>query len=358
MLKVTADLGSRGALAILLVVLVACADDAPDLPSEPAVRPAKLVTIAEDEIVRTSNFPAVISAQASANLAFEVGGLIEELPVEEGIRVEEGALIARLDQRPFQNDVATARAQFDNAQAEFERAERLIAQDAIARSVFEQRRAARDVARASLDNARKRLEDSVITAPFDGIIARRHTEQFQNVAPGAPVVTLETTGAAEAVVQVPSTLVARSGQLEPIETLVFLDVAPNTPVPATLFSFSTQTQASAQTFEARFSFEPPEGLNILPGMTGNVRLKLARREGDMAARQVIVPLAAVVAEAGDPYVFVVDPGTYEISRRPVTVRPSEDGRLAVIDGLVAGETIVAAGAAFLQDGMTVRPYEG
>ncbi|MEM9839582.1 MAG: efflux RND transporter periplasmic adaptor subunit [Pseudomonadota bacterium] len=343
---------------ILLAAIAACSQGPATEDEGPRIRPAKLLTVEEDQIVRTVNLPAVIGAKGSTDLAFEVGGLLQEFPVEEGMQVSAGDLIGKLEQRQFQNEVATAKAQFDNAEAEYQRAERLLQQDAIARSVVDQRRASRDVARANLDTARKRLEDSVLTAPFDGVIARRFAEPFQNVSPMSAVVTLETTGAAEAVVQVPATLVVQSEQLEPLGSQVVLDAAPDVPMQAELFSFATQADAAAQTFEARFSFEPPEGLVILPGMTGTVQLRMQRREGDMALAQIIIPLEAVVSEAGNPFVFKVDPQSYQLTRTPIVVAPSDDGRLAVVEGLTVGDTIVAAGAAFLQDGMTIRPYEG
>lgn len=340
------------------LLLLACSSEPEVVDEAPRVRPAKLMTLQEADIVRTVNLPAVIGAQGSTDLAFEVGGLLQEFPVEEGMTVSAGDLIGRLEQRQFQNDVATAKAQYDNAEAEYQRAARLLEQDAIARSVVDQRRAARDVADAQLDTARKRLEDSVLTAPFDGIIARRYAEPFQNVSPLSPIVTLETTGAAEAVVQVPASLVVQSGQLQPVGSQVVLDAAPDMPMDTRLFSFATQADAAAQTFEARFSFEPPETLVILPGMTGTVQLRLSRGGDDARSSQLIIPLEAVVSEAGEPFVFKVDPDTYKLSRTPIVVAPSDDGRLAVVDGLAAGDVIVAAGAAFLQDGITIRPYEG
>ena len=96
-------------------------------------------------------------------------------------------------------------------------------------------------------------------------------DQFQTIAPQTPIVTIQSTGAAEAVVQIPSRLVANSNQIQPIETVVILDAAPDTPIPASIVSTSTRTDPRTQTFEVSFAFEPPEELTILPGMTGTLR---------------------------------------------------------------------------------------
>lgn len=325
-----------------------------------AIRPAKLIEIAATDNVRSLSFPAIVEASSSVNLTFQVSGLIEDVAVTEGDDVVNGQVIARLDQRDFRNNLATMQAQYNSAQSEFERAERLLNQDAISRSVYEQRQSQRDVARANLDSARKALEDTVLRSPFDGVVAVVQAVDFQNIAAQQDVVTLQTTGAAEAVVQIPATLVANSGRVEPIETALLLDAAPDQRLAAEFYSSTGQADTQTQTFEVRFAFMPPEDLLVLPGMTGTIESSLLIAAEDGTTDQILVPLSSIVAEGGQTFVWLVDTETMTVSRQAITVDEGNEGigeGIGVTNGLSPGDIIVGAGSAFLHEGMQVRRFE-
>jgi len=327
----------------------------PEIATEP--RPAKLIEITASEDLRVRTFPAIVEASSSVTLTFQVGGLIEDIAVTDGDLVNAGAVIARLDQRDFRNNLATAQAQYNSAQSDFARAERLLEQNAIARSVYEQRLAQRDVARAALDSAQKALDDTTLRSPFDGVVAEVFAVGFQNIGPQQAVATLQTSGDAEAVVQIPATLVANSGRIEPVEVALILDAAPNRRLPATLYATTTQADTQTQTYEARFAFSPPEDLRVLPGMTGTIEARLILASEDGVIERLTVPLSAVTYLGEDTYVWVVDPDTLTVSRRAVELEAGVGENLRVVNGLEVGDVIVGAGAAFLHDGMQIRRYE-
>lgn len=337
------------------LIVVGCSGAAEE--EEGPARPAKLFEITETDDVRGLNLPAVIEASRSSDLTFEVSGTLQELLVREGDFVRRGQVIARLDPRTFRNSFATAQAEYNNANAEYERAGRLVAENAIAQNVYEQRRTAREVARAQLDTARITLSDTALRAPFSGVIAVTHVERFENIAAQQEIVTLQTQGNAQAVVQVPATLVANSDQITPLETVLTLDAAPDTRIATTLRSTSTQADPSTQTFEVRFDFAPPGGLLILPGMTGTVRSQLALGEAAFTNDGVAIPLAAVQADGETRYVWLVDDEVMEVTRRDVTVAADVGEFMTVSEGLSIGDVIVSAGASYLHEGMRIRPYE-
>ena len=344
----------RGVAWFAVAFAVAGCSGEPETGGEPPVRPAKLLDVSAADSRVSVNLPAVFEASAIAELAFQSSGRVASIAVREGETVVAGAEIARLDQRDLQTELATAQARHQAAETEFRRAERLIAEDAISRAVLDQRRTQFEVAEATLEATRQRLEDSVLRAPFAGIVAAVHVEAFQNVAPQAAAVTLQSVGAAEAVIQVPATLVANAERIEPLETRVLLDAVPGVSVPGTLHSLSARADPAGQTFEVRIAFEPPDDVVILPGMTGTVHSSLAIVG---AVARIAVPIGALFAEAGARYVWVVDPESMTVSRRPVTVGEDVGETVPVIDGLTEGETIVAAGVSFLHEGMRIRRYE-
>ncbi len=330
--------------------------EAQDTPA--TVRPAKLIELTAGSDVRTVSFPAIIEASVSSQLTFQVGGLILELAVREGQLVEQGSTIARLDQRNFRNELATAEAQYDNANAEFQRAERLIAENAIARNIFDQRKSQRVVALAALDRARKALDDTVLEAPFSGVVASVHTEQFQNVQPLEPIITLQSTDVANAAVQVPASLIATSRRFETLETVVMLDVAPEVRIPAVFQSSTTQADVDTQTFLVQFVFTPPDDLIVLPGMTGIVesRSKPLTTDGNGSTARIRIPLSTILSDGVARYVWVIDKQTMTASRREVVLGAGVGETLLVLEGLEAGEVIVGAGASYLHEGMTIRPF--
>jgi len=343
-------------LSLVAACLSACGGDVETVREAP-VRPIKLITVEGTSNEFPVSYPAVVEAAQSSVLTFQVGGLLQELPVTEGELVEQGALIAKLDQRDFQNNLNSARAQFDNAESEYQRSRRLAEQDAISRSVLDGRKSARDIAKAQLDTAQKAFDDTELRAPFTGQIAAISVENFQNVGAQQPVATLQTAGAVEAVVDVPARIIAYVPQINPTNTVMVLDAAPNIAIPATFKEVSGQSDPTTQTYRARFNFTPPQELLILPGMTGSIDSTFVYL-GEQFDLGVSVPVGAVMADGDARYVWIVDQETMTVSRRDIEVSEDRFGEdVGVVSGLEGGEVIAGAGASYLFEGMQVRAWE-
>ena len=343
-------------LVAILVTTVSCGDRDTEEKREPVVRPIKLMTISMASDLQTSRYPAVVSAGRFSELSFQVGGLIEEIAVVEAQMVNAGDLIARLDQRDFKSNLASARSQFQNAEEEYQRAVRLAAEDAIARSVLEQRESQRDVARAQLDTAEKALEDTVLEAPFTGVVAQVPVRERENAATGQLVAALMDTDTLEVTVDLPARVIAESLQVEDRGSVVILDAAPDTRINADFKEANLLADTASQTYGVTFTFDPPENLVILPGMNATVELSRARVSEAGAANRKSVPLSAISSDGDSTYVWVVDQDTMTVSRRDITVADGVGEFAVVTEGLVSGEIIATAGASFLADGMQVRRW--
>lgn len=349
---------NRVVTAILAVAVAGCSGGGEDQTDRAAkVRPAKLIEVEMASNQRDLRFPAIIRAAQSADLTFQVPGEIREINALEGDEVEEGFVIARLDQRDALNGLAQAKAEFDNATTEFQRAERLSAQEAIAASVLDTRRTQKDVAEAAYRTAQKAVGDTVLKVPFDGFISNVSGRQFQNVQAKESIAVLQS-NEVEAVINVPGTIIARTPQLEPVGVRVILEAAPDAEIIAQFKEASGEADPSTQTYEITFSFVPPEDLFILPGMTATVESSfLFGNDQDIVAQGIAVPLASILAEGNDTFVWIVDSKTMKISKRKVTAESDAGDYVTVTEGLSGGELIVAAGASFFHDGMTVRQWE-
>ncbi len=322
-----------------------------------SVRPVKLITVSTVGTAQVSKFPAVIDAYRMSELSLQVGGMLQEFPVTEAQRLNRGDLIAKLDQRDFKSAFVSAKAQFKNAEEEYQRAARLAEQDAIARSVLEQRLAQRDVSRAQLDSAEKALEDSMLTAPYNGVVAQVMVKNLQTISPGQVMVKFISGDLLEATIDLPASFLAQIPKNESAnnhrQAFIILDAAPNQIIEATYKEASLLADTTSQTYAITFTFQPPENLMVLPGMNATVELRIQHKA---QITRVAVPLDAITSDGKNKYVWAVDKETMTVTKRLVTIENSVGKMVVVTAGLEVNETIAGAGAAYLSEGMKIKEW--
>lgn len=324
--------------------------------NEEVVRPVKMITIEAASNIQDIKLPAVIQASSSADLTFKVSGQLVEFPVSSSQKVKKGDVVGKLDTRSYQNEVTSAQTDFDAAKQDFDRAVTLLAQDAIAKKVHDQREATLKVAQTRLDNAKKALEDTVLLAPFDGIISKKHVSKRDNVQALAKIATLQTIGNAEASVQVPASLVANSRNIETLESFVILDSSPDIKMLTKFVSASTEADPQTQTFKVTYAFSPPESIVILPGMTGSIEAKITDKNAATSS-QIRVPIAAISAEGEKTFVWIIQKKSMTATRREITVGESLGQEVLVTSGLQVGDTVAGAGGQYLHEGMKVSEFK-
>lgn len=348
------------ALLSLAVFLSGCGrtSDRPSADGE-TVRPVLYHEVLAADGVRTRSFPARITAADLRELSFTVPGVVQSVWVRESEKVSAGQLLAELDLRDYESGLAAVAARVENAQQELDRARRLFEQDAIARSILEQRETVARVAQSEFEAAQKALADGRIVAPFDGVVSRVLIEVAQTVGPGAPAIRMFSRDMLEATIAVPASLVvnADGSRREKLGALIRLDADRATAIPADFKKAEMEADASSQSFAATFGFQAPEGLMVLPGMNAEVELKLGA--GQAPANLIQVPLRAVVSEGGRHFVWVVDVSAepHRVALREVVLSAGIGESIPVEAGLVAGETIVAAGVSGLVEGLAVRRWD-
>jgi RND family efflux transporter MFP subunit len=333
-------------------LLGGCREAAPP-PSPEVSRPVAILEIAGIASISGLRFPGRVQATRRAELAFNVPGRIVEFPAEEGDNLSAGTLIARLDPAIFETRLSAARAEFDKARADYDRVREIWDKSqAVARAEVDQRRTAMEVARSSFAAAKRDAEDTRLTAPFDGVVARRHVENFQNVQAKEPIVSLQNVDELEIVIHVPERIM-RSEPRRAAGYAQFDDI-PGRRFPVSLKSYSTEADPQTQTYEVVLRLTRPQDVTILPGMSAEVLPGDA--PDNEAPSSVAIPLNAVAAGPdGTPRVWVVDPDTDRVAARAVSVGAVQGSDIIVLDGLRIGERIVTAGLGHLREGMWVRP---
>jgi len=342
----------------LILLLTACDTTSPlDANKTPKVRPAKLITVGQSQQAGLLSFPAVVHSKQLSLLSFGVGGAVDELLVVEAQKVMKGDVLATLDKRDLQAQLTSARAQFENANTEYQRALRLIKEDAISRSKLEERKSKRDVNKSQLDTAEKALQDAILIAPYTGSIAKVSIEKRQAVKSGEAAITLLGKGGLEARINLPSSLVTKPSdrKKQSDDSFLVLEAAPSQHIPVLFKEASLEADAVTQTIEVTFSFDAPESIVVLPGMNAVVWVKDPSKKGT-AGTGISIPLTAISVDGDQKYVWVVDAGSQLVTRRKITVEEGVGINLNVVTGLTVGETIVAAGVSYLSEGMKVRPW--
>jgi RND family efflux transporter MFP subunit len=344
----------------LVLALIAVGCEQPVVEPVDVVRPVKMLTLGAGGEGATLEYPGSVNALLTANVAFEVPGLVIELPVQEGEPVVEGQLLAHLDPRDFEAQRDAVIATRNVTWADYQRYQDLYAADAASLQELEVARRAYEVSEANLRIAEKAVEDTYLRAPFTGIVARRIVDDFENVQAKEAIVTLQDDSVLEVKVDIPETdaLLAPRGSIgersERADFTVELSSLPNRPFPARLTEFATTADPVTRTFEVTFQFEPPSDVFLRPGMTAKVVAQLRPSE----AGAFLVPAVAVVGgEGGGVFVWVIDTSSMTATKRTVRVGDMSGDQIQILSGLQSGETIAISGTRSLREDMQVSRLE-
>ncbi|MDG2149551.1 MAG: efflux RND transporter periplasmic adaptor subunit [Planctomycetota bacterium] len=314
-----------------------------------------------------------VVARRQAALSTDIQGRIVELRVEEGDRVEEGELVARLDTRELLAmrkqtlaEIERAEATLALASTEFSRHEKLLVTGDTSVSRRDSSLAARDEARASLDAYKAsleaidvRIDKSSVYAPFSGIITAKDAELGEVVsAVGAigptargAVATLVDFETLEVQVELSQSTLAVATEGAPVR--IYLDAFPRDSYQGRVRQIWPQADRTKATVEVRVEFLERDA-RILPEL--GVRAvflppeKESSEEGDGG---LYAPASAIVEGEGGPFVFLLQ--GEQLVRNPVTlIGEPVAGEVKVLSGLQGNERVVLNPSPELSDGMAVR----
>ena len=202
--------------------------------------------------------------------------------------------------------------------------------------------------KAEFDVASNQAGYSVLRASQDGLIARRLGEVGQVVAAGQTVFTLAADGEREVLISVPEHALERFriGQ----EVSIELWSQPDKQFPGRIRELSPAADAQSRTFAARVTFSDPK-VKAEVGQSARVSITA---DGEVP---LSVPLSALSAEKGKPFVWIIDPKESKAVRTPVRVGAYGQERVSILEGLKESDWVVAAGVHVLLDGQKVRPVD-
>jgi len=318
-----------------------------------------------------------VVARRQAVVSSKIQGRLSELRVEEGSEVRKGELLARLESIDYEASVERAKAAVLRAEADLAEQERqlrlaaeLTKQNVLAedqREAAESRvrigRASLAQARADLAFAEAQLQNTIIRAPFAGVVVKKMAEVGESVAPIPPGVNISTSSGAivaladlatlEVEADVAEANVAKVANGQPAEVTV--EAIPNRRYDAVLRQVIPTADRTKATVMVKVTILDKDE-DLKPEMSAKVTFlepeKLEAEKEEVAGPVVLVPREAVVSRGGEQTVFLVREGRVEARR--VTLGVERQGKVVVKDGLAGGEMLVARPPEDLKDGDTVR----
>lgn len=336
----------RPALALFLFMLLPIA---PALALPFPVAPAEQRTASREAVL-----DGVVEAVNRSTVSAQTSGRVQEILVDVNDEVAQGATIVRLrdaEQRAgleqAEAALREARARFEEAQTEYNRVRNIYARKLVAKAELDTAaaalaaaRARLEGARAAVDQAREQLDNTVVKAPYGGIVLERHVQLGEAVQPGTPLMTGFSLEDLRVVANVPQRLINPVRRHAQARVLL----ADGTGVAAAGLVFFPYADPASNVFKVRVNL--PKGVQgLYPGMF----VKTAFTVGEET--RLTVPAAAVVRRGEVTAVYVVD--GERVALRQIRAGRAEADRVEVLAGLEAGESValdpVAAGV-YLKEG--------
>ncbi len=335
-------------LTLLFLLVVACHGGGAR-PNR-AVQPVKCV-VAKPLHAVTRDFAALSIADDAVNLAFKLSGRVVDLPIAKGMNVSEGMLLARLDSRDEELQLSAARAAYDEALSRLKRAERLLAHNAISEQEVESLQNIVAQATVAYENAEQTLEETRITAPFNGVVEYVAVDTYQRVASGETILRLVKPESNSVGFTAPEGLISELS-LPTTHFKVLFDAYPNTYFDAAIKSYArTSSDALGFPVSLRLTDVDRARYTISPGMTCIAIVSVAERN----RHAVALPLTAIYAPVGSyDSVWIVNDDDCVERRRVTLGELSGSGDVVVVDGVDVGERVVVAGVYKLTEGESVR----
>ena len=342
---------SRQLLLALALSVTASACGAPEsaAPVSPEPQPigVRRLPVLQERLVAPVFGTGTIAAHKTTEIGPRVDGIIEEIFVKVGDRVEADDPLFRTRQVHYQIRVDEARHSLDLAEAELEHAKReheriksLHTSSIASEDLLDDSRTKHDMAEARLGSARsaharalQELEDTTVRAPYPGAITHRYVDEGAMMrtmmSANSPVIQIMKMDIVAAIIQVPEVHLSRVHIGTPAR--VEVDGIDGV-VESQVYILNDLVDPVSRAFEVRLPIEN-EDMRIKPGLFAQAELIPEPR------MVTVVDRGAVLGVEGNRYVFLGDSGI--ANRRPIKARDLDALRLEVLDGVSVGDYVLA-----------------
>lgn len=322
--------------------------------------PVDVATVVSRKITDWSQFSGRLQAIDRVEIRPQVTGVLTAVHFKDGALVKKGDPLFTIDPRPYEAELFSAQARADYTASDLARAERLLAENAIAKRDFEEKKNAAQVAQAALRIAKLNLDYAQIRAPIDGRVSRAEVTVGNLVTAnsGPALTTLVSSNRIYAAFDVdeqtflkyvnPALHPAAGRKDKPLPVELGLADESGYPHSGTIGSVDNQLDTTSGTIRVRAVFDNKDGM-LVPGLYARIRLG-----GGSEREAVMIDEKAVGTDQDKRFVLVVGADN-KTAYREVRTGATQDGLIVVESGLQPGERIVVNGLQRVRPGDPVTP---
>lgn len=330
----------------LTLLLCACSDDDAAKKGMAGPKPVQVeaTTVSRQSLGQSITRTGTLRAEQEVKLLAEEEGRVDKVPVYEGDQVKQGDLLLQLDDSQLRAELKKAAAQRKQANLDVQRLKRLQKSKLIAEDELARARTAFDIAAAEEDLLQTRLDNTRITAPFDGVVSQRLVEPGDVAAKFSHLLTLTATDSLLAELAI-SELLLPGVALEDKVTIMLDALGDQRLSGSVLRIHPTVNPVTRQGIVEVRVEQPPE--QARPGQLCRVQLNLR------AQPRLLVPFSALRRDTQGEFVYRID-SEQKARRNAVRSGIHLDDTVEILDGLTEGDQVVSHGFLGLGDGMTVK----
>ncbi len=314
----------------------------------PAPPPRRNVLTVNAEVIRERYVSDAIHPVGTllpdeeVDLAFETSGIIESIHFEEGTYVRKGDLLAKVNDKPLQAQLARYEAQLQLAEDRVYRQSALLQKDAVSQEAYEQAKTELAILKADIDQVKANIALTELRAPFDGLIGLRYVSEGAYVSPSVGIANLTKLSPLKIDFSVPERYASfiRRGT-----NIVFEVDGSLVKYNATVYATESQVDVATRTLPVRAMFQNPNN-DLLPGRSVYIDIKMVE-----ISNAIAVPSEALVPEMGVDKVYLYKSG----KAQPVEVTTGirTDSHVQILRGLHVGDTLITSGTLQLRTGLEV-----
>lgn len=301
---------------------------------------------------KSATFPGRIKAGDDINLSFRIAGPIASINVSPGNYVRKGDVLAQIDPRDYQIQLAATEAEYRQIKNEAERIIKLYEKKGVTENDYYKAVYGLEQITAKYDSHKNALADTKLVAPYDGYVQKTYYSAKETVDAGMPVVAMIGTSSMEVEINIPSNIFAQRDDIESF--ICTSDIYPDKKYPLEMAGINRKANLN-ELYTVYLNLKTPKNYPPLtPGMNVKVEVKYKSTIED----RFLVPINALISGKTGSSVWVYNADNGTINKREIrTDGINNRGYAIVLAGLESGEIIVSAGATSLKEGQKVKPLK-